>query len=401
MKKLSKIRVVGSLLIAAAFIYSCENSVDEFDGSDTALSLKSASVGKVSYIVTLDDQELAQELSAASDYNGKKDKVAAAAAKLLNKLEVTDSELGYVYAVAIKGFSVKLPKGQLKKLEGEPTIVRIEEDKVISLSPIVLNGKPGSTTTTTPPKQTTPWGITRVRGGANGVGKTVWVIDTGVDFVHPDLTVDKDRSVNYSSDKETYDLNGHGTHVAGTIAALDNEIGVVGVAAGATVVSVKVLNRRGSGTISGVIAGIDYVAAKAPAGDVANMSLGGGVSTTLDNAVISAAGKEIKFALAAGNETDDAINHSPARAEHANIYTISAMDSSDKFAYFSNYGSVVDYCEPGVKIYSTYKSGGYATLSGTSMAAPHMAGLLLLGPISTDGTVANDPDTKPDPIGVH
>jgi subtilisin family serine protease len=196
------------------------------------------------------------------------------------------------------------------------------------------------------------------------------------------------------------DQNGHGTHVAGTIAAMDNAIGSRGVAPGAKVVAVRVLDRRGSGSTSGVIAGVDYVAGAAGSNDVANMSLGGGVSSSLDNAVI-AASATCAFVLAAGNESDDADNHSPARANGNNIYTISAMDDNDNFAYFSNYGSGVDYCAPGVSIFSTWKGGGYNTISGTSMAAPHAAGVILLGNFRTDGTVNNDPDGNADSIIVH
>jgi subtilisin family serine protease len=197
------------------------------------------------------------------------------------------------------------------------------------------------------------------------------------------------------------DDNGHGSHVAGTIAAKNNTIGVIGVAAGALVVPVKVLDSRGNGTTSGVISGINYVLANGKAGDVANMSLGGGVSTALDDAVLKAS-SVVKFALAAGNETDNASNHSPARVNGPNIYTISAMGTGDLWASFSNYGNPpVDYCAPGVSILSTYKGGGYATLSGTSMATPHVAGLLLLGNIVKNGNVLNDPDGVPDAIAHH
>jgi len=174
------------------------------------------------------------------------------------------------------------------------------------------------------------------------------------------------------------------------------------VAPGALLVSVRVLNRQGRGTNSGVIAGVDYVASHAANGDVANMSLGGGASSALDAAVVNAASKGIKFTLAAGNESDDADNHSPARAEGANIYTVSAFGkTNDAFASFSNFGSHVDYAEPGVSIKSTYKSGGYATLSGTSMAAPHLAGILMTGNVRNGGIVNGDPDGDPDTIGIR
>lgn len=306
------------------------------------------------------------------------------------------------YTRALRGFAANMSAqaaDQMRRLN--PSIAYCEQDQVVS---IVQRGKPGGGGSTQPPQET-PWGIARVKGGAAGTFKTAWVIDTGIDLNHPDLNVDVARSANFvARDSSPEDLNGHGSHVAGTIAAIDNAIGVIGVAPGATVVAVRVLDRRGSGTTSGVIAGIDYVAANGAAGDVANMSLGGGVSTALDQAVVNAAAGGIRFALAAGNESDDANNHSPARANGANVFTVSAFANGDNWASFSNFGNPpVDFAEPGVSIKSTWKDGGYNTISGTSMATPHLAGILLQrgtsAPLS-GGTVNGDPDSNPDVIGV-
>lgn len=321
--------------------------------------------------------------------------------EILTENNLSSREINQVFVSTIEGFSAKLNNFEIETLKKDSRIAFVEQDQFIPF------GKPKWAPGSESPSsgQVTPWGITRVNGGADGAGLTAWIIDTGVDLDHPDLNVDVDRSRTFVStgrdSKDPDDNDGHGTHVAGTIAAIDNNIGVVGVAAGAKVVSVKVLGPMG-GTLSDVIAGIDYVGSAGSSGDVANLSLGGGASTSLDQAVSNAASQGIKFAIAAGNDSNDSNKYSPARTNGTNIYTISAMNNTDAWASFSNYGNPpIDYCAPGVSVYSTYKDGGYATLSGTSMATPHAAGVLLLGSARSDGTVIGDPDGKPDPIIVH
>ncbi|MDT8340005.1 MAG: S8 family serine peptidase [Longimicrobiales bacterium] len=308
------------------------------------------------------------------------------------------------YGTALFGFAGTIPEGRLNGLRNDPRVAAVELDQVASLAPPPGRGPGGGGGGgEVTPTQTTPWGITRVGGAGNGVGGTAWIIDSGIDLDHPDLNVDVARSVDFTgSRKGAEDENGHGTHVAGTVAALDNAEGVVGVAAGAAVVAVRVLDRRGSGSFSGVIAGVDHVGAHGSAGDVANMSLGGGFSQALNDAVVNASAGGVVFVLAAGNESTHAGTRSPASANGPNIVTVSAVDSADRFASFSNFGNPpVDYAAPGVSILSTYKGDGYATLSGTSMAAPHVAGILLLGNVRSGGTALGDPDGSPDPIGVR
>ncbi|MBY0342236.1 MAG: S8 family serine peptidase [Sphingomonadales bacterium] len=306
-------------------------------------------------------------------------------------------QIGHTYTKALKGFSIRASAQGLAKMRAKnPNIAYCEQDQVVT----TFQKKPGGGGTTQP-AQTVPWGITRVRGGAAGTFATAWVIDSGVQLNHPDLVVDAARSRSFVTDSSPSDANGHGTHVAGTIAAINNTIGVIGVAPGATVVSVRVLDRRGSGSNSGVIAGVDYVAANGQPGDVANMSLGGGVSTALDTAVINAAATGVRFVLAAGNSSTSATTSSPARANGPNVYTVSSFANGDTWSSFSNFGNPpVDFAEPGSAINSTWIGSSYNTISGTSMAAPHLAGILLQGAVGNGGTVRNDPDGNADTIGI-
>lgn len=329
---------------------------------------------------------------------------------MFNDYSIEERAVVGEYNVALKGFAAKLSAGQLANLKKDDRVDYIESDRVITLAP------PGSCTPWPGCKdgdgggdssQIIPWGISRI-GGATASSGTAWVIDTGIDLDHPDLNVDTGRSAVFVSQGPGSgtpdDGNGHGTHVAGTIGAIDNNIDVVGVAAGATMVAVKVLDDRGSGTYSDVISGIDYVAANASNGDVANMSLGGGTSDAVDDAVRNAADQGVRFAIAAGNDGADANNYSPARVEYNNVWTVSATDDTDTFASFSNWSGPTDppieFAAPGVDILSLWKDGGTDTISGTSMASPHVAGLLLVtnGSPNSDGTASGDPDGDPDPI---
>lgn len=311
-------------------------------------------------------------------------------------------KLKFVYKNSIKGFSIKAPQQAMEKLlQNNPNIAYIEADAVAYAFAKPPNKGKDSTTDdggSSAPPQETPWGIAYTTNNLSPTPNHIeraWVIDSGIDMDHPDLNVDTGLCGNFvTRGKSTCDDgNGHGTHVAGTIAAINNDEGVVGVAPGVTVVSVRVLDNNGSGSYAGVIAGVDMVAQYGEIGDVANMSLGGPVSNALDDAVRSAS-QAVKFVIAAGNSNDDASNYSPARVNGPNIYTISAVSEDRSLASFSNFGSVVDYAAPGVAIKSTWKGGGYNTISGTSMAAPHVAGLLISGGIASSGLepVVNDKD---------
>ncbi|MGC9468006.1 MAG: S8 family serine peptidase [Anaerolineae bacterium] len=309
---------------------------------------------------------------------------------------------GFIYQHALKGMSAVVPAGRLAALQRDPRVAYVVEDMERSIS-----------------AQTVPTGISRIFADTNGgididgsddyrVDVDVAVIDTGIDLDHPDLNVVSSTTCLISSGtgapwNRTYscgaggdDDHYHGTHVAGTIAALDNDFGVVGVAPGARLWAVKVCDASGSCPSSAIVAGIDHVTANASSIEVANMSLGGeGFSQAEYDAIQGAVAAGVAFAVAAGNEDDDANNYSPGGFD--NVLSVSALadfdgepgglgsptcftDQDDTLAYFSNWGSAVDIAAPGACILSTFplEEGEYGTISGTSMASPHAAGALAL-----------------------
>ena len=303
--------------------------------------------------------------------------------------------LTHVRQHAARGFTAHIPPAFVDAIRNDPRVLIFEQDGPVQLDLPREAARPGGGGG----GQQVSYGLTRVGGSGDGTGKTAWIIDTGIDLDHPDLNTSRNCHVNFASGSSPDDANGHGTHVAGTIAAKDNTIGTLGVAANAFVCAVRVLGASGSGQWSWIVAGVNHVAANGAAGEVANMSLGGsGTNATLEKAVLDASAT-VKFALAAGNSSANANNFTPARVNGPNIYTVSAIGSNNCFASFSNYGNPpIDFAAPGVGIISTYKGGGTRSLSGTSMAAPHVAGILLMGSIRGDGTACNDPDGNPDPI---
>ena len=329
-----------------------------------------------------------------------------------------------VYTEVMRGFAIKVSdSGLVDILDNVPEIVGVQRSNIFTISKGKPPGTPGGGGGDDEGGETVPDGVARVLGDGSSTltlpscaggagdcgGRTLWVLDTGVDLDHPDLNVDVGRSANFINafgprGKDTPDdEHGHGTHVAGTAAAIDNDIDVVGVAPGATVVSVRVLDRRGSGTTDEVVAGLEYVMANATDGDVVNMSLGGPADTALDDAVrVLADTNLVWLSLAAGNEQTDVDNRSPARTgDHLRVFTVSAVDSSDNWASFSNYDDDdVDRAAPGVGVVSLKRGGGTTSKSGTSMSAPHVAGLLLLagGTIGCDGSANGDPRAPDDPI---
>lgn len=405
------LRVSGALLVSAALLFTGCDQPTQIEQQDTqsdphTIEAKSGDPIEGQYIVSLKPDRF------TGTQTERVEQVEIQIDALIQEYDIEATNVLNRYKYSLRGFAAQLSDEQFNRIRKDERVDYIEEDRVIVLAPpcgTPVNPCDGDDGGGGDSGETTPWGVTRVGGPVSSSG-VAWIIDTGVDLDHPDLNVDTQRSAEFVTNgpgsKTADDGNGHGTHVAGTIAAIDNDIDVVGVAAGASVVAVKVLDDRGSGSYSDVIAGIDYVAANASAGDVANMSLGGSPSNAVDDAVRNAADQGVFFAVAAGNDGSDANNFSPARVEYNNVWTVSATDIDDIFASFSNWSGPTDppveFAAPGVDVLSLYADGGTATLNGTSMASPHVAGVLLItggNPLS-DGTASNDPDGDPDPI-VH
>lgn len=399
LRNVLSIATVGFFLFTACSEEEVNQEVDLQNENLVTIDENSGQIIEGQFVVVLNESKT--KLALEGTYDEQVEQMKLYANSFIKEKSSQGLEVDKAYVKAIKGFSAKMTEEVAQNLQNDSRIKYIEPDRLFILKKPENPGKPGGGEEDPTTSQVVPYGIARV-GYGDGTGKTAWIIDTGIDFDHEDLNVDVSRSRTFVRSKSADDDNGHGTHCAGTVAAIDNNVGVVGVAAGATVVAVKVLDRKGSGAYSGIIEGIDYVASVASPGDAANMSLGGGAYQPIDDAVYAASQQGINFALAAGNESDDANNHSPARVNGPNIFTISAMDSNDEWAYFSNYGNPpVDYCEPGYDVYSCKKGGGYTSMSGTSMAAPHMCGILLMtnGSPKSDGTVNGDPDGNADAIG--
>ncbi|KAF2800149.1 serine protease [Melanomma pulvis-pyrius CBS 109.77] len=229
-----------------------------------------------------------------------------------------------------------------------------------------------------------PWGLARISNvdkgtstyifdSSAGEGTCSYVIDTGIEVSHPEFEGRAEWLENFTGDGQDTDGYGHGTHVAGTIGSK-----TYGVAKKTKLYAVKVLDSSGSGTYAGVIAGINYAAndqqtRDCPKGSVANMSLGGGKSQPVNDAVAAGVAAGLFFGIAAGNSNDDAQFYSPASEPSA--CTVGATDSQDVRASFSNYGAIVDVFAPGVQVLSTWIGGTTNTISGTSMATPHVVGL--------------------------
>ncbi|KAK3986127.1 putative peptidase [Cladorrhinum sp. PSN332] len=275
-------------------------------------------------------------------------------------------------AAKFKGFAAKLSAANLDAVRKNPNVEYIEQDAIVTAYDFVT-------------QDNVPWGLARIShrttgqtsyiyDSSAGAGTCSYIIDTGIYVNHTQFGGRAEWLANFA-DSDNTDGNGHGTHVAGTIGGLD-----FGVAKATKLYGVKVLRASGSGTLAGVIAGVDFVTSDSktrdcPNGSVANLSLGSSRSTAVNSAVAAAVKAGVFVSVAAGNSDDDSYWYSPA--SEPTVCTVGATDIGDARAWFSNYGDLVDVFAPGVDILSSWigNSAATNTISGTSMAAPHVAGL--------------------------
>ena len=302
-----------------------------------------------------------------------KDSVGNPGAEAANIMRGLNGLIHHTYASALKGFAVSLPDTSLQGIRNNPLVESVEQDQTVSLNQVVS------------PEYQATWGLDRIdqadrpldsvyHFNQTGTGVNAFIIDTGIRADHVEFTGRLKPGYSAISDTNgTNDCNGHGTHVAGTVGGT-----TWGVAKAVSLIPVRVLDCNGSGTTSGVIAGIDWAANSTLRPAAANLSLGGGFSTALNAAVAGAVGKGITMVVAAGNSSADACNSSPASEPSA--ITVGATTSSDAMASYSNYGTCVKIFAPGSSITSAWNTSATAnnTISGTSMATPHVTGAAVL-----------------------
>lgn len=372
MKKISLLVILAGLCVSVFLSAPVKSDGKKGIGAENAKIRKSAHKIENSYIVVLDDAVVGEKgMFSIAPY-------------VASELAATHKgQLKHIYQDALNGFAVNMSPEDAERLSLDFRVAYVEEDGVMTADATQSNP---------------PWGLDRIDQrnrplnaiytfNHTGAGVFAYVIDTGIRTTHTQFG-GRAANVFDAFGGSGADCNGHGTHVSGTIGG-----STYGVAKSVNLRGVRVLDCNGSGSTSGVIAGVNWVTSNHSNPAVANMSLGGGASSSLDTAVNNLSNSGVAIAVAAGNSNADACNSSPARA--ANAITVGATTTTDARASFSNFGTCLDLFAPGSGILSSWFSSdtATATLSGTSMASPHVAGVAALykqvNPSASSSTVRN------------
>lgn len=397
MKTIKSFKQFGTLVAAVAMAF-CNYTASAQDISvQAAQGAGGLEIIPGQYIVKMKSDPNGADLAMAGAESTERPGDAASGAGVANKNVAILSKISRVnqksgvskgsviheFSSAMVGFSAKLTNDQVKKLRQDPEVEGVYPDYVIKLAPVDAQGP------TVAAAQFTPCGITKAGGPVDGSTKAtwIWILDTGIDYNHPDLNVQTNATYakSFIAGQTIMDGHSHGTHCAGIAAAKNNTFGVVGVSAGAKVVPVKVLSNAGSGSFSGIIAGLNHVASKKIAGDVVSMSIGAyplancensnpvlrDVIRNLGNAgvwVVMAAGND-------GNKTNGTQQNMPGCINGTRVLTVGAIDCNNNCASYTNLGAGTDWVAVGSNVYSTIPGGGYGYKSGTSMATPTVAGI--------------------------
>ncbi|MBW1298571.1 S8 family serine peptidase [Aquimarina litoralis] len=390
-----RFRILSTITVFSFLFYSCEKNEETFTDEASEMDIIE-DIGA--------DQAISGEyivvFKADESFSGKSAEMKIRSKRITSRYGISGKNIKSTYSKAIQGFTGRnLSQEQVELLRKDPEVAYVEPNYIlradfqkgnpVSSLPATVQNKAATENSVLPNGEFLPWGINRV-GRGNGAGRTCWVLDSGI-APHSDLNIDTNQSRSFVGGSWE-DEDGHGTHVAGTIAARNNGSGVIGVAYGATVVSVRILDANGSGTVDGMIQGVDYVANNASTGETWNFSVGFRnrfTSRAIDDAFRNLE-RTTYGAMAAGNSDDDTQFYSPQLLRTGNSWCVGNMTNVDAPAFDSNFGRSVDRWAPGTAVWSTWLNGGFNRISGTSMASPHVAGILLLrgNSTATDGSVS-------------
>ena len=405
MKKITKIILYTLLVVLITTSCKYESSPSENSQSNKIASASNKDIIIGQYIVFFKESKLPSALNqlGKTSFMSREakanavEKISKNSVKQINTIlkanQVNTSKVLNYYTTSASGMAIKLTDKEFDKLSRDENVASIEFDRKIELQEfeaknITAIGKAAENS------QTIPCGVKMAGGFVDGSKKRnwIWIIDSGIDLDHPDLNVVTDSKFAKSFIKEEpspNDCSGHGTHVAGIAAAIDNDLGVVGVSAGASVVPVKIMDCSNYSSTSIILSGVNHVGKYGLSGDVVNMSISNkgrigkecSKTTVFKSPIRSLSRKGMFVILSAGNFNTLAKAYEPCCVNGDNIFTIGGIDCDGRFdnSYSnvnSQYLNPIDFVAVGSNVKSTYLNGGYARLTGTSMSAPHVAGII-------------------------